>query len=231
MDVCVIGGVGPGNGAAFTKRFLSGGYKVAMIARAQDRLRELERELPGAVGFQADLTKQDSVRDVFQRIKAQFGPVRVLVQNAAGFARGGFLETKPDDFESAWRAGPWALLLAGQAVAPDMVADKKGSIVVVGATASVRGGALFSAFAASKAGQRSLAQSMARDLGPKGVHVAHVLVDGQIDSPRMTQLAGPAQPGQRLRSEAIAEEVFHLTTQEPSAWTFELDLRPSVEKW
>jgi NAD(P)-dependent dehydrogenase (short-subunit alcohol dehydrogenase family) len=186
--VCVVTGAGPGNGAAFSRRFAAEGYRVAMLARSEDRLRELETQIPGAKGYVADVGDPDAVRDSFTRIRADLGPVDVLVHNA-------------------------------------------GRVIVIGATASVRGGAGFAGFAPAKAAQRILAQSMARSLGPQGIHVAYVVIDGVIDIPR-TRQALPDKPDEFfLKPDRIADTVLHLVQQDPSAWTFELDLRPFGERF
>jgi NADP-dependent 3-hydroxy acid dehydrogenase YdfG len=229
--VCAITGVGPGNGAAFTRRFAAAGYRVAMLARSEDRLRDLQAAIPNAKGYAVDVADAASVQSAFTAIRAELGAVDVLLHNAGSGMFGDFLHTAPDAFEHAWRVNALGLLLCGQAVAPDMLAAGRGAIVVTGATASLRGGANFAGFAAAKAAQRSLAQSMARSLGAKGIHVALVIVDGVIDIPN-TRAIFPNQPDAfYLKPDAIAETVFHLVQQDRSAWTFELDLRPFGEKW
>ena len=229
--VCVVTGVGPGNGAAFTRRFLDEGYAVAMLARSQETLARLEGELPGARGFVADVGDPGQVRASFERIRSELGPVAVLVHNAGSGAFSSFLDTEPAQLEAAWRTNALGLLLCGREAAADMQKAGGGAIVVIGATASLRGGAATAAFASAKAAQRSLAQSMARSLGPEGIHVSYVIVDGVIDIPR-TRAMLPDRPDEFfLEPDRIADTVFHLATQDRSAWTFELDLRPFGEKW
>jgi NAD(P)-dependent dehydrogenase (short-subunit alcohol dehydrogenase family) len=229
--VCVITGVGPGNGAAFTRRFAGAGYRVAMLARSEDRLRDLEAAIPQAKGYAVDVADAASVQAGFARVRAELGAVDVLVHNAGSGAFGDFLHTPPEVFEYAWRVNALGLLLCGHAVVPDMLAAGHGAIIVTGATASLRGGANFAAFAPAKAAQRALAQSMARSLGPKGIHVALVVVDGVIDIPN-TRSMFPNQPDEfYLKPDAIADTVLSLVQQDRSAWTFELDLRPFSETW
>jgi len=231
MPVCVVTGVGPGNGASCVRRFAHAGWRVAMLARSADKLRELEAAIPGAHAFTADVAEAASVKETFDRVRHELGPVDTLVQNAGNAVFGGFLEVTAEAMESAWRVNTLSLFLCGRAAASDMVSRGSGAIVVIGATAALRGGAGFAAFAPAKAAQRSLAQSMARSLGPRGVHVAYVVVDGVIDTPGTRRFLRNRADDFFLKPDSIAESVFHVATQERSAWTFELDLRPYAEKW
>ncbi len=229
--VCVIAGVGSGNGAAFARRFALAGYKVALLARSSEVTGALEKELADSKAYAVDLSAPDAVRATFARLREDLGPASVLIHNAAGYARSTFLETKPEEFEALWRSGPWSLLLSGQEAANQMLELGGGAIVAIGATASLRGGEVFTSFAASKAAHRSLAQSMARGLGPKGIHVSYVVIDGVVDEPRIRQFMPDKPEDFFMKPAAIAETVFHLSQQDSSAWTFELDLRPATEKW
>ncbi|MEE9608097.1 MAG: SDR family NAD(P)-dependent oxidoreductase [Myxococcota bacterium] len=229
--VCAVTGVGPGNGAAFARRFAAEGYRVAMLARSEERLRELEGQIAEAKGFACDVGDRTAVRESFARIRSELGPVDVLVHNAGSGTFGPFLETEPEQLEEAWRTNTLGLLLCGREVAPDMLKAGRGAIVVIGATASLRGGGAFAAFASSKAAQRSLAQSMARGLGPQGIHVAYVVIDGVIDIPRTRGFFRDRPDDFFLKPDAIADTVFHLATQDRSAWSFEVDVRPFGEKW
>ncbi len=229
--VCVITGVGPGNGAAFSKRFASAGYQVAMLARSEDRLKDLEKVIPGTRGYATDVADAGQVGEAFARIRKELGPVDVLLHNAGSGLFGDFLQTPPEMFEESWRVNSLALLLCGQEAVRDMQKAGSGAIIVTGATDSLRGGASFAAFASAKAAQRSLAQSMARQLAPQGIHVAYVIVDGVIDIPRTREFF-PDRPDEFfLKPDAIAETVHHLVEQDRSAWTFEVDVRPFGEKW
>jgi NAD(P)-dependent dehydrogenase (short-subunit alcohol dehydrogenase family) len=231
MPICVVTGVGPGNGAACVRRFARAGWRVAMLARSAEKLRELEAAIPGTHGFTADVADAASVKETFDRVRREFGPVDALVQNAGNAVFGGFLEVTAEAMESAWRVNTLSLFLCGREVAGDMLSRGSGAIVVIGATAALRGGAGFAAFAPAKAAQRSLAQSMARSLGPRGIHVAYVVVDGVIDTPGTRRFFRDRADDFFLKPDSIAESVFHVATQERSAWTFELDLRPYAEKW
>jgi NAD(P)-dependent dehydrogenase (short-subunit alcohol dehydrogenase family) len=230
-DVCVVTGVGPGTGAALVRRFAASGHRVAMLARSTETLGRLEAEVEGARGYACDVGDAGSVHDAFGRIRTELGAPMVLLHNAGSGVFSNVLETPPDLFEAAWRVNALGLLHCTHAVAPAMLEAGRGTIVVTGATASLRGGANFAAFASAKAAQRSLAQSMSRLLGPRGIHVAYVIVDGVIDIPN-TRAMLPDRPDDFfLRADAIAETVHHVAHQDPSAWTFELDVRPFGEKW
>jgi len=230
-QVCVVTGVGPGTGAALCRRFAAGGYRVAMLARSGDRLRELEGEVDGSRGYPTDVTDPTSLRTTFAKIRSELGPVKILLTNAGNASFGDFRTITEKQLEDAWRINTMALLVCAQEVAGDMIDRGEGAILVTGATASLRGGEGFAAFAPAKAAQRSLAQSIARHLGPKGVHVAYVVVDGVIDIPMTRQLMPDRPDEQFLQPAAIAEAFFHLAHQDRSAWTLELDLRPFGERW
>jgi NAD(P)-dependent dehydrogenase (short-subunit alcohol dehydrogenase family) len=177
------------------------------------------------------VTDPAAVRDTFARVRQELGPVEVLCHNAGSGRFAPFLDVTPEMLEESWRTNTYALLLCARAVVPSMLDAGHGVIVVTGATASWRGGAGTAAFAAAKAAQRSLAQSMARSLGPQGVHVAYVVVDGVIDMPLTRGFLADRPDDFFLKPDAIAETVYHVAHQDRSAWTFELDLRPFGEKW
>jgi NAD(P)-dependent dehydrogenase (short-subunit alcohol dehydrogenase family) len=229
--VCVVAGVGPGNGTAFTRKFAEAGYRVAMLARTAERLEALESEIPGSRGYVVDIGDPAGVQATFARLRAELGPPDVLIHNAAAGAFTSFMETPPEMLETTLRTNTMSLLLLGQEAARDMLARGEGAIVVIGNTSAWRGGANFAAFAPSKAAQRILAQSMARSLGPRGVHVAYVVVDAVIDVPWTRAAFGDRPDDFFCQPAAIAETVFHVAHQDRSAWTFEVDLRPFAEKW
>lgn len=229
--VCVVTGVGMGNGASFSRRFAAGGYQVAMLARSAERLRELEATIPGARGYPTDVADAAAMEQTLGRIRGELGPVNVLLHNAGSGAFAPFADVTPEMLEMAWRINTYALLVLTREVVPDMLRAGGGAIVVTGATASWRGGASTAAFAAAKAAQRSLAQSAARALGPQGIHVAYVIVDGVIDMPLTRSFLSDRPDDFFLKPDAIAETVYHVAHQDRSAWTFEVDLRPFGEKW
>ncbi len=229
--VCVVVGVGPGNGAAFARKFAAEGHNVALLARNKDFLAGLEREIAGSRAYGCDVTDLNNIQDVFGRIKSELGPVDALIYNAGAGDFTDFDNTTAAGFEKAWRINALGCLVASQQVVPDMRARGGGHIVVIGATASLRGGANFAPFASAKAAQRSLAQSMARLLGSDKIHVSYVIIDGVIDLEK-TRSSMPDKPDEFFMTpEDIAESVYFLTKQPTSAWTFELDLRPFRENW
>ena len=230
-NVCVVAGVGPGTGAALCRRFAAGGYRVAMLARNAERLKALEREIDGSRGYAVDVTDAAAVQAAVARIGADLGSPSVLVHNAVAGHFGEFLDVTPAALEETFRTNVLSLMHLGQALAPAMLVAGGGAIVVTGNTAARRGAATFAAFAPSKAAQRILAESMARSLGPKGIHVAYVVVDAVIDVP-WTRQAFAGRPDEFFaQPAAIADTVYHVAHQDRSAWTFDVDLRPFGEKW
>lgn len=231
--VCMVTGVGEGNGRSISNRFAREGYRVAMLARTRERLDQFEQEIDGAKGFVCDVTDADSMSSAVAAVRKELGPIDVFVHNAGSGMFADFLSTTAEQMESAWRTNTMGLFVLGQAAVADMLKTGGGSIVVVGATSSLRGGANFAPFASAKASQRSLAQSMARGLGPKGIHVSYVIVDGMIDIPRVRAMdfAKKLPDDAFLRPDEIADAIWYLSEQPRSTWTFELDLRPYRETW
>ena len=229
--VCVIVGVGPGNGAAMARRFSIEGYAVALLARSTDYSSQLASELEESRAYACDVTDADQIRAAFAAIRADLGEVDTLIYNAGSGVFGSIEDTTAADFETAWRINALGAFLAAGEVIPAMKAAGQGNIILTGATASLRGGANFATFASAKAAQRSLAQSMARHLGPSGIHVAIVIVDGVIDLPRTRKMMPDRPDDAFLAPDAIADTIYRLTRQDRSAWTFELDVRPYSESW
>jgi NAD(P)-dependent dehydrogenase (short-subunit alcohol dehydrogenase family) len=232
--VAAIVGVGPGLGRALALRFAQGGFAVALLARQEQALRAVQADVEKLGGvarsYPGDGADEASVRATFARVRDELGAPEVLVYNAGAFHVGGVLELSAGDFERAWRVNCLGGLLAAQAVLPRMVERGRGTILFSGATASLRGSARFAGLAVGKFGLRALAQSMARELGPRGIHVAHIVIDGAIDTPRVrSMLSGRDQV--LLAPTAIAESYWNLYAQDPTAWSQEIDLRPSVEKF
>lgn len=233
--VAVVVGVGPGLGRALAVRFARGGLRVALVARQEASLVETQREIDragrSARTFLADAADEANVRTAFEQIHAELGPTEVLLYNAGAYEIGGILELSAATVERVWRTSCLGGFFAAQAVVPGMLAQQRGTVIFSGATASLRGSARFAATAIGKVGLRALAQSMARELGPQGIHVAHVVIDGQIDSPRVRARFPDREPKTFLDPAAIAEAYWSLYAQDASAWTHEIDLRPSVEKF
>ena len=229
--VAVVTGVGPGTGAATVRRFVAGGYRVAMLARDAGRLAELEAELPEARAYPCDVTDTAAVDAVLARIRAELGVPSVLVHNAVAGARGRFMDIDPAVLERGFQVNVMALLHLARALTPDMVAAGRGAIVVTGNTAALRGRALFAGLAPTKAAQRMLCEAMARDLGPQGVHVAYVVIDAVIDVPWTRRAFGDRPDSFFMQPAAIADEIWHLAHQARSAWSFLHALRPYGEIW
>ncbi|MFI5316655.1 MAG: SDR family NAD(P)-dependent oxidoreductase [Myxococcota bacterium] len=229
--VAVVTGVGPGTGAALVRRFAADGYRVAMLAREATRLEKLAAEIPGAAPFPVDVADLDALRVTLSRVRASLGTPTVLLHNAVAGGFGAYDTVKPEDLEQRFRVNVTSLLVLAQELAPGMVAAGGGAIAVTGNTSAWRGKAGFAGFAPTKAAQRVLCESLARALGPQGVHVAYVVIDAVIDVP-WTRRAYPDRPDEFfIRPAGIADAVHHLVHQERSAWTFELDLRPFGESW
>jgi NADP-dependent 3-hydroxy acid dehydrogenase YdfG len=229
--VCAVIGVGPGNGTAIARKFSSEGYKIALLSRNEDYLNRLTHEWGDTRAYAYDALDTTAPEKVFGKIKQELGPVDVLVYNAGAGMFGSVDEIKLSDFEGAWRINALGLLAAVKTVLPDMRTVGKGNIVVIGATASVKHGANFTAFTSAKAAQRALAQSIAKHVGPEGVHVSLVIIDGVIDLPGTREMLPDRADDFFLKPDHIAQSVFFLTQQPKSAWTFELDVRPFGEKW
>jgi NAD(P)-dependent dehydrogenase (short-subunit alcohol dehydrogenase family) len=231
--VAAILGVGPGLGAAVARRFAREGFVVALMARKEESVagvrEEIEDEGGTALPVTADATDPASVEMAFGRVRGAFGDPEVFVYNAGAFQMGGVLEIPPERFDECFRANCAGAFYAAQQVLPAMVEAGRGTILLTGATASLRGSARFSALAVGKFGLRALSQSMAREFGPQGIHVAHVVIDGQINTPSMRERSPDREEHTMLSPEAIAETYWRLHTQDRTAWTLELDLRPSVE--
>jgi NAD(P)-dependent dehydrogenase (short-subunit alcohol dehydrogenase family) len=230
-DVCLVTGVGPGTGSALARRFAGGGYRVAMLARTRERLAALEKELPGARGFACDVGDPAAVAAAVAAVQRDLGHPSVLVHNAVGGTFGSFLDIDPADLERNFRVNTMALLHLARALVPAMVAAGRGAILVTGNTSALRGKAGFAGFAPTKAAQRILAQAMARDLGPKGIHVAYFVIDAVIDVPWTRQMFAAKPDDFFIKPAAIADEVWHVAHQDRSAWAFDVELRPFGESW
>ncbi|HSP79429.1 MAG TPA: SDR family NAD(P)-dependent oxidoreductase [Myxococcaceae bacterium] len=228
-------GVGPGLGAAVARRFAREGYAVGLLARSEEHLRPVRLEIEQAGGraglYPSDASDAASLGAAFDRLRADLGAPEVCVYNAGAFVMGGLLELDPGQFEAAWKIGCYGAFLTAREVLPTMLERGRGTLLFTGATASLRGSARFAGLAVGKFGLRALAQSMAREFGPHGIHVAHVVIDGQLDTPSFRAMSPGREPSTLLSPEAIAETYWQLHRQDPTAWTLELDVRPAVEKF
>ncbi len=233
--VAAVLGVGPGLGEAVSRRFSAEGFAVAVMARGRPDLLRVRGEIEQAGGRALDVTcdasEPASVAGAFQRVRDELGDPEVLVYNAGAFTLGGVLELPVEGFESTWRVNCLGGFLAAREVLPSMVERRRGTMIFTGATSSLRAGARYAAFAVGKFGLRALAHSMAREVGPRGVHVAHVVIDGQIDTPQNLERWSDRVRETFLSADRIADAYFQLHAQDPTAWTLELDLRPATEEF
>ena len=237
--VCCVIGAGDATGSAVARRFAKEGYTVCVARRTATALKPLVDQITveggKAVAFGLDARREDQVVNFFHQIEAEVGPVEVLLFNVGGNVRFPILETTSQKYFKVWEMCAMAGFLAGREAARLMLPRGRGTLLFTGATASLRGAAGFSAFAGGKAALRALAQSMARELGPKGLHVAHVVIDGMIDTAftreHFAQRVEEVGPDGILNPDHIADAYWWLHEQPRDAWTFELDLRPSAERW
>ncbi|EMA42782.1 SDR family NAD(P)-dependent oxidoreductase [Halococcus saccharolyticus] len=227
----VIAGVGSGLGASIARKFASEGCDVGLFARSGEFIESLADELdetPGdALAVPTDITDPEAVEAGFETVREAFGPVDVLVNHASGGAWKGLQDLSTEEFDQALAVGARGGFLCSQEAVEDMLDEDGGTVIFTGATSSVRGNDGALAFSAGKFAVRGMAESMARDLGPEGIHVAHVVIDGGIRPPEREV----GSPEEYLDPDAIAESYWHLVEQERSAWTLELDLRPHVEEF
>lgn len=238
-SVCCVIGAGDATGSALARRFAKEGYTVCAARRNEAALKPLIDQITQegwrAIAFGLDARREDQVTSFFDRIESEVGSVEVVVFNVGGNVRFPILETTAQKYFKVWEMCAMAGFLVGREATRVMLTRGRGTLLFTGATASVRGAAGFAAFAGGKAALRALAQSMARELGPKGIHVAHVIIDGLIDTAfareNFTQRVADAGPDGILNPEHIAQAYWWLHKQPRNAWTFELDLRPSVEQW
>lgn len=235
----VVGvGASAGLGAAIARRFAAGGLTVVVTGRTKAQLDTVVAEIEAAGGrgiaAPGDVTQETDLIAIRDRIEAQ-GPLEAAIFNAGNNRWKPTLEMETEFFEEIWRVGCLGGFIFGREAAMPMVARGRGSLLFTGASASLRGKPQFTAFAAAKAALRSTAQSMAREFGPRGVHVAHVVVDGAIDgdriNTRLPELAKQKGPDGLLKIDAIADSFWFLHSQQRSAWTQELDLRPFSESF
>lgn len=229
--VCVVTGVGPGTGTALARRFTAEGYRVAMLARTPERLSALATELPTAKPYICDVSDPSQVDAALDAVDRDLGAPSVLVHNAVGGAWGNFMEIDPAVLNKNFQVNTMGLLYLGRRVAPKMVAAGKGAIIVTGNTSSQRGRANFAGFAPTKAAQRILAEAMARELGPKGVHVAYLVIDAVIDVPWARERFKDKPDDFFIAPSAIADEVWHVANQPRSSWSFNVEVRPYAEVW
>lgn len=243
QPICLITGVGESTGSALARRFTAGGYQVAMVARNAERLQALEQELTGSKGFVCDLNDLNALASTICEIQLLLGVPEILVHNAVAHTFDTFLDADPEELERNFRVNTTSLLHLARALVPAMIEAGHGAIMVTGNTASHRGVPKYALFAPTKAAQRILCESLARDLGPQGIHVGYVTIDAAIDATwlgpddkKPSWLVPPTGwkwPSEDFfaKPDAIADEVYHLAHQDRSTWAFDLVIRPFAEKW
>jgi NAD(P)-dependent dehydrogenase (short-subunit alcohol dehydrogenase family) len=237
--VALVVGAGDGLGGAIARRFARAGYHVCAVRRSAENVEPLCRKIEAAggraTGFGVDARKEDAVVELFDTIEHGVGAIEVAVHNIGANVWFPIRETTVRKYTKVWEMGCLSGFLVGREAARRMGERGRGTILFTGATASLRGRAHLAAFAGAKHALRALAQSMARELGPEGIHVGHVVIDGPIDMPwirvNFPDMVKQRPPGGLLAPDDIAETYFALHRQPRSAWTFEIDLRPWAEPW
>ena len=240
--VAILVGAGDAIGAAVARRFAAGGYAVCICRRDAAKSQTVVDELRAAGhqvhAFSVDARQEAEVQDLFNRVEKEIGPIEVCLFNAGSNVNKPLLDTTEKLFFKAWELACYAGFLTGREAARYMVPRGRGTILFTGATASIRGGAGFAAFAAAKFGLRAVAQSVARELAPKNVHVVHLIIDGAIDSKAIHRRLSAATgvmpdlaPDSLIQTSSVAEAYWALHNQSRDGWTHELDLRPYSERW
>lgn len=228
---CLVVGVGPGTGLSCVRRFIEGGYRVSMIARHKERLASFAQEVEGSHAYAANITELDSYRRKLRQISSDLGDPQVVVYNAALATFAPYRELEPADLERNFRVNTSGLLVTAQELAPAMTERGDGALIVTGNTGSLRGKPDFIGFSPTKASQRILAESLARELGPQGVHVAYVVIDAVIDMPFARRRRPPKPDEFFAKPDDLANEIFHIAHQPRSARSFLVELRPFGEPW
>ena len=233
METAIVAGVGPGTGAALARAFAREGYAVGLLSRRAESSEPVAAEIQskgGKAGFvSTDVTNRQSVNDAVAKIRSQFGAITAMSHNASGYGRASFLEMNPEQIRQAFEANVMGAVFLAQACIPDMLKAGHGFISLTGATAALRGRANFAPLAIGKSGLRMLGQSLAREFHPQGIHIVHVIVDGQIDTPRLRDREPNRANETVIPPDAIAAAVISCLKQPRNAWSQEIDIRPAVE--
>lgn len=234
-QIAVIAGVGSGLGAALARKFVHEGCDVALLSRSSAYIKNLSTRLAEtgrkAIPIPTDITDAEQVEESFERIRKELGAPDILVNHAGNAAWGSFADLTEEAFEGAWRVCTLGGFLCSKQVVPGMLKKGGGNIIFTGATSAVRGRAGALAFSSAKFATRGLASALAREVGPHGIHVAHVIVDGVIDTPGIRQRYKLSEKEPLLEPDAIADTYWALVQQDRSAWTFEVDVRPHNEEF
>ena len=224
--VAIVAGVGPGLGAALVRKLVQEGCRVGMFARSPEFVGKLAAELGAdALTVPTDISDARQVAAGFRNVRQQLGAVEILIAHASGSVGEGLMKTTPDQFERSWRVAVFGAFLCAREAVPGMLEGGAGAIIFTGATSSVRGRGGAVAFSSAKFAVRGLAQSLAVELWPRGIHVAHIIIDGIIDTPKVRRTYKPSANEPLLKPEAIADSYWNLIQQDRSAWSLEVDLR------
>ena len=229
-EVCLVTGVGPGTGKALVERFAQT-YDVAMLARSTERLNEIEQTIANTKAYPCDVSDTEQLKATLKRVRTELGAPSIVIHNAVGGAFGDFLSIDPDVLNRNFQINTMALLHLAQATAPQMIEQGHGAILCTGNTSAYRGVENFAGFAPTKAAQRILCESMARHLGPKGVHVAFIAIDAVIDVPWTRKRFADKPDDFFCHPRDISDECYHVAHQARSAWTFNVLIRPFGENW
>ncbi len=229
-EVCLVTGVGPGTGRALVERFAQT-YDVAMLARSTERLNEIEQAIANTKAYTCDVSETEQLKATLQQVRTELGAPSIVIHNAVGGAFGDFLSIDPDVLNRNFQINTMALLHLAQATAPQMIEQGHGAILCTGNTSAYRGVENFAGFAPTKAAQRILCESMARHLGPKGVHVAFIAIDAVIDVPWTRTRFADKPDDFFCHPRDISDECYHVAHQARSAWTFNVLIRPFGENW
>ena len=235
METAIVAGVGPGLGASLARAFSKEGCSVALLSRRPESGEPVASQIRAAKGkalaLPVDVTDRSTVVQAVEKIRADLGAITILAYNASGFGRGNFLDLEPETIRQSFEVGTMGAVHLAQAVIPDMLKAGRGFISLTGATASLRGRAGFAPLAIAKSSLRILGQSLAREFHPKGIHVVHVIVDGQIDTPKLRAREAQRASETLISPDAIAAAIIHAFRQPRNSWTHEIDIRPCGESF
>ena len=235
METAIVAGVGPGLGASLARAFSREGYSVGLLSRRSESSESVAAQIRANKGkalvVPVDVTNRKAAFQAVDKIRSELGTITILAYNASGFGRGNFLDLDPEVIRQSFEVGTMGAVHLAQAVIPDMLKAGHGFISLTGATASLRGRAGFAPLAIAKSSLRILGQSLAREFHPKGIHIVHVIVDGQIDTPRLRARDPNRATETVIPPDAIADAIIHAFKQPRNAWTHEIDIRPYVENF
>ena len=231
QKTCLVTGVGPGTGRAIVKRFADAGYRVAMMARDEERLEAIVKEQPGTYAFSCDVTDYSALEDIVNRITTELGPIHTVIHNAVGAVLKNYLELDPEELRRNFEINTVALLRLAQMFTPSMIERGEGVLLATGNTSAYRGKANFAGFAPTKAAQRIMLESIARHAGPMGVHAAYIAIDAVIDVPWTREMFSDKPDEFFCQPDDIAQVCYDVAQQPKTAWSSDIVIRPYCEAW